>query len=199
MSNLRDRAAIEYLNKPKGVNMSYQQDRSLEEKVTEFVKCVQRRNKREIVAASVLIAFFALIIAYDILRQPEDTLSIVRGGVVIFALLLNISVIWWKLRIPRSELSAFPPTHFPDKWKHHLTQQARMLRLVWLWHLLPVFLGLCIYLLCGNNASSGFVIVPLLIVAAVYTRVWRLNLKAAKQLERDRETWFGSSYQGQTR
>jgi hypothetical protein len=116
--------------------MLNQQDRSLEEKVTEFVKCVQRRNRREIVAACVLIAVFALIIASDLLRQPEDTLSIVGGGVVIFALLLKISVIWWKLRIPKSELSAFPPTQFPEKWKHHLTQQARMLRLVWLWYLL---------------------------------------------------------------
>lgn len=173
--------------------MSNQQDRSLEEKVTKFVKCVQRRNRREIIAACVLIAVFALIIANNILRQPENTLPSVGCGVVIFALLLNISIIWWKLRIPRSELSAFPPTQFPEKWKHHLTQQARMLRLVWLWYLLPVFLGLCIYLLSVNNASSGFVIVPLLIVAAVYTRVWRLNLKAAKQLERDRNAWFGNS------
>jgi hypothetical protein len=170
--------------------MLNQQDRSLEEKVTECVKCVQRRNRREIVAACVLIAVFALIIASDILRQPEDTLSIVGGGVVIFALLLKISVIWWKLRIPKSELSAFPPTQFPEKWKHHLTQQARMLRLVWLWYLLPLFLGLCIYLL---SVYDAYFIVPLLIIVAVFVGVWRLNLKAAKRIERDRNAWFGNS------
>jgi hypothetical protein len=33
----------------------------------------------------------------------------------------------------------------------------------------------------------------LLIIGAVYTGIWRLNLKAAKRLERDRDAWFGNS------
>jgi hypothetical protein len=176
---------------PKGVNMFNQQERWLDEKVTKFVKCTQRRNIREILVACAVIAVFALDIAYDIYRQNEDTLSIVGSGVIIFVLLLDIIIIWSKLHIPKSELSAFPPTQFPEKWKYYLTHQARMLRLSWLWYLLPLFLGLCIYL--SSDASSGLVIVPLLIIAAVYFGVWRLNIKAAKQLERDRDTWFGRS------
>lgn len=181
--------------------MSDRQEKSLEEKVTKFVKCTQRRNIRETLVACALIAVFALDIAYDndIYRQNKNTLSLVGSGVIIFALLLDITIIWWKLHIPKSELSAFPPTQFPEKWKYYLTHQARMLRLSWLWYLLPLFLGLCIYLLSVYDASSGLVIVPLLIIAAVYTGIWRLNLKAAKQLERDRDTWFDRSYQRQTR
>jgi hypothetical protein len=173
--------------------MSNQREKSLEEKVTEFVKCTQRRNSRETLVASIVIAIFALDIAYDIYRQNKDALSIVGSGVIIFVLLLNITIIWGKLHIPKSELSAFPPTQFPEKWKYHLTYQARMLRLSWLWYLLPLFLGLCIYLLGVYDASSGLVIIPLLIIAAVYTGIWRLNLKTAKQLERDRNAWFGNS------
>jgi RsiW-degrading membrane proteinase PrsW (M82 family) len=170
--------------------MLNQQDSSLEQKVGGYVKCVHRRNRREIMAACAVIAVFALDIAYEIYRQNEDTLSIVGSGVIIFVLLLNIIIIWRKLHIPKSELSAFPPTQFPEKWKYYLTRQARMLRLSWLWYLLPLFLGLCINLL--SDASSGLVIVPLLIIAAVYTGVWWLNLKAAKRIERDRNAWFGN-------
>lgn len=62
--------------------------------------------------AYALIAVFAFDIAYRISKQREDNLSIIGSGVVIFALLLSITIIWWKLRIPKSELSAFPPTQF---------------------------------------------------------------------------------------
>ncbi|MUG91404.1 hypothetical protein F7734_02420 [Scytonema sp. UIC 10036] len=173
--------------------MSNRQAKSLEERVTEFVKCAQRRNIRETVVAGALIAVFAFIMAYDIYKQPEDTLSIIGIGVIIFALLLNITIIWWKLHIPKSELSTFPPTQFPDNWKQHLTHQARMLRLVWLWYLLPLFLGLVIYLLSVYDASSGAIIIPLLIEVVVFTGIWRLNLKAAKQIERDRNAWFANA------
>lgn len=179
--------------------MSNRQAQSLEERVTRFVKCAQRRNKREVLVACVLIAVFALIIAYDIYRQNENTLSIIGSGVIILALLLDIIIIRWKLHIPKSELSAFPPTHFPDKWKHHLTRQARMLRLVWLWHLLPLFLGLCLYFLSVYDASSRLVIIPLSIVVVAFTGVWWSNLKAAKQFERDRDTWFDNSQVGPPR
>ncbi|MBW4534358.1 MAG: hypothetical protein KME09_10535 [Pleurocapsa minor HA4230-MV1] len=178
--------------------MSNRQEKSLQEKVTEFVKCTQRRNVRETIVACAVIVVFALDIAYDIYRQNENTLSLVGGGVVIFALLLDITIIWWQLRIPKSELFVFPPTQFPEKWKDRMTHQARMLRLSWLWYLLPLFLGLCIYLPSVYDASSDLVIVLLLIIATVYTGVWRLNLKAAKRLERDRDAWFGKIYQRQT-
>ena len=176
--------------------MSNRQVQSLEERITKFVRFVQRRNTREILFACALIAVFALDIGYAIYRQREDNLSVIGSGVVIFALLLNITIIQWKLRIPKSELSAFPPTQFPDIWKHHLTHQARMLRLVWLWYLLPLFVGLLIYLISVYDISSGYVIVPLLIEVIVFTWIGRLNLKAAKQIERDRDAWFGNSSVG---
>lgn len=167
--------------------MLNQQAKSLEERVARFVTCTQRRNIRETAIACAVIAVFALDIAYRIYGQNQDTLSIIGSGVIILALLLDIIIIWRKLHIPKSELSAFPPTHFPDKWKHHLTYQARMLRSSWLWYLLPLFLGLCLYLLSVHGA---YFIVPLLIIGAVYAGIWWLNLKAAKQLERDRDAWF---------
>lgn len=170
--------------------MPNQQARSIEERVAEFVTCTQRRNIRETVAAYVVIAVFALDIAYRIYRQNQDTLSIIGSGVIILALLLDIIITWRKLHIPKSELSAFPPAQFPDQWKHHLTYQARMLRSSWLWYFLPLFLGFCLYLPSVYNA---YFIVPLLIVGAVYVRIWWLNLKTAKRLERDRDAWFGNS------
>ncbi|OWY63480.1 hypothetical protein B7486_52915 [cyanobacterium TDX16] len=170
--------------------MLNQQTESLEKRISKFLKRVHYRNMRDTLAAYVLIAVFTFDIAYRISQQREDNLSIVGGGVSIFALLLGITIIWWKLRIPKSEISAFPPTQFPGKWKHRLTYQARMLRLVWLWYLLPLFLGLCIYLL---SVYDAFFVVPLLIIVAVFAGIWRLNLKAANQIEQDRDAWFGNS------
>jgi hypothetical protein len=170
--------------------MPNQQAKSLEERVARFVACTQRRNIRETVAACAVIVVFALDIAYRIDRQNQDTLSIIGSGVIILVLLLNIIIIWRKLHIPKSELAAFPPTQFPEKWKHHLTYQARMLKSSWLWYLLPLFSGLCLYLL---SVYDAYFVVPLLIVGAVYAGIWWLNLKAAKRLERDRNAWFGNS------
>lgn len=101
--------------------MPNQQAKSLEDRIIKFVERVHRRNMRGTLAASALIAVFAFDIAYGIAQHREDNLSIIGSGVVIFALLLNITIIWWRLHIPKSELSAFPPTRFPDKWKHPLT------------------------------------------------------------------------------
>ncbi|OWY68966.1 hypothetical protein B7486_23015 [cyanobacterium TDX16] len=160
---------------------------SLERRITKFVKRIHRRNIRETIVAGALIAVFA----YSIYGQREDYFAIVGGTVVIFALLLDIIILWWKLYIPKSELSTFPPTQFPDKWKQRLTRQARMLKLIWLWYLLPLFLGLFIYLLSVYDKSSLSFIILFLCEVALFVGTLRLNLRAAKQIERDRDTWFG--------
>lgn len=160
---------------------------SLERRITKFVKRIHRRNIRETIVAIALIAIFA----YSIYGQREDYFAIAGGTVVIFALLLNITVLWWKLYIPKSELSTFPPTQFPDKWKQRLTRQARMLKLVWLWYLLPLFLGLFIYILSVYDKSSLSFIILFLCQIALFVGTLRLNLQAAKQIERDRDTCFG--------
>lgn len=163
--------------------------KSMEQRIIEFVKRVRHRNIRETLVSCALIVVFA----YDLSKQREDIFSIIGSGVLLLGLLLIITVIWWKLHIPKSEVSAFPPTQFPDKWKNHLTNQARMLRLIWLWYLLPLFSGVCIYLSSVYDTSSGNVVAPLLIVVAVFAGTWWLNLQAAKQIERDRDAWFGNS------
>lgn len=164
---------------------------SLERKIIKFVKCIRRRNIRETTVAGALIAVFGFDLAYSIYRQREDNFAIAGGTVIIFALLLHMIVIWWKLYIPKSELSTFPPTQFPNKWKQRLTRQARMLKLVWLWYLLPLFLGLFIYLLSVYDKSSLSFIILFLFEVALFVGTLRLNLRAAKQIERDRDTWFG--------
>lgn len=45
----------------------------IEERVTEFVKRVRRRNIRETMVAGALI----VVVAYDISQQKEDNLSII--------------------------------------------------------------------------------------------------------------------------
>lgn len=171
--------------------MLNQQTESLEKRISKFLKHVHRRNIRETLAAFVVIAIFGFDLAYSIYRQREDNFAIAGGTAIVFALLLDITVIWWKLYIPKSELSTFPPTQFPDKWKQHLTRQARMLKLVWLWYLLPLFLGLFIYLLSVYDKSSLSFIILFLCEVALFVGTLRLNLRAAKQIERDRDTWFG--------
>lgn len=163
---------------------------SLEKRILKFLKRIHRRNVRETLVGGALIVIFAFDITYGISRQREDNLSIIGSGVVIFALLLNITIIWWKLHIPKSELSAFPPAQFPGKWKNYLTNQARMLKLAWLWYLLPLFLGIVIFILSIYDTFSISTFILLLVEIALFSGAWRLNLQAAKQIERDRDTWF---------
>ncbi|WP_088889670.1 hypothetical protein [Leptolyngbya ohadii] len=173
--------------------MSNQSVQLLEEKILRFVKYVQRRNTRETLLACFVIVVFALDLAYAIYSQRKDNLSIIGSSIVILASLLIIMIIRQKLHISKSEISAFPPLQFPDKWKHHLSNQARMLRLSWLWYLLPLFLGFCIYFVSVYDVSSGSIFGPLLLAGIVFALIWRLNLKVAKQIERDRDAWFSSS------
>ncbi|MBD2307731.1 hypothetical protein H6G17_19880 [Chroococcidiopsis sp. FACHB-1243] len=171
--------------------MLARQTESLEKKILNFLNRIHRRNIRETLAAFAVIAIFAFDIAYGISQHREDNLSLVGGSIIILAMLLNVTIIRWKLHIPKSEISAFPPTQFPGKWKHRLTHQARMLRLVWLWYLLPLFLGISIYLLSVYDKSSISFIILFLFEIAAFIGAWRLNIQAAKQIERDRDTWFG--------
>ena len=57
---------------------------------------------------------------------------------------------------------------------------------------MPLFLGLFIYLLSVYNAFSISFIILFLFEIAVFAGTWRLNLQAAKQIERDRDAWFGN-------
>lgn len=172
--------------------MLARQTEAIEKRVVKFLKRIHRRNIREILVSGALVAIFAFDIAYRISQPKEDNFSVIGSGTIILALLLNITIIRWKLRIPKSEISAFPPTQFPARWKHHLTNQARMLRLAWLWYLLPLFLGIFIYLLSLYDTFSISFIILFLFEIAIFIGAWRLNLQAAKQIERDRDTWFGN-------
>lgn len=84
----------------KEVNMSNQREKSLEEKVAEFVRCAQHRNVRETLMACALVAFLALEITYNILKQRPDISSIAGIGVVIFVLYHRQDAynLVWKLR-----------------------------------------------------------------------------------------------------
>lgn len=81
--------------------MLYQQTEFLEKKISKFLKRIHRRNIRDTLAGCVLIAAFTFDIAYHIYQQRESNLSIIGGVIVIFALLLSIIIMWWKLNIPK--------------------------------------------------------------------------------------------------
>jgi len=172
--------------------MLARQTQSLEERVTELVKCIQRRNLRKTVVSVILIVIFGFNLIYGISQQRKDNFSIVGGTIIIFALLLNIIIIRWKLHISKAEISTYPPTRFPERWRHYLTNQARLLRLAWLWYLLPLFVGIFIFILNVYDFSSLSFIILLLCEIALFIGALRMNLKAAKQIESDRDAWFGN-------
>lgn len=172
--------------------MSTLQTELIEEKVTGFVKRIQRRNKRNLLPVCALIIIFAFDMAYQIHNQRENSLLIIGNALSLFGLLLSITIFCWKLRIPKSEVFTFPPTQFPGKWKNHLTNQAHLLRLSWLWYLLPLFLGISTHILNGFANSPISLIILLSIQVFSFIKLWLINLQDAKQIERDRDAWFGS-------
>ncbi len=156
----------------------------MEEKLTHFVSQIRRRNIRETVVALFLVAF----VGYPKLRRPHFDLEMAGYLILVAASLFIVLIIWLVLHIPSADLRAFPPARFPDKWRAHLTRQARMLRLAWLWYALPIFIGLSVVAWGGEGRRW----LEIAIFAVVFGGIAALNFFAARQVERDRDAWFGA-------
>ena len=162
----------------------------MDEKMAGFVRTVRRRNVRETVVAVVLIGFFG----YGLFSEPRLDLGMAGRAVLLAALVLILAVLWGKLHIPASELAAYPPAQHPERWRSRMTDQARWLRLAWLWYVLPLFAGIVLVALGRDEASVARVGASVLIAAALSVAVGFLNLSAANHVERERDAWLDNAH-----
>jgi hypothetical protein len=160
----------------------------MEEKIAGFVRTIRGRNIRESVVAVLLAGWFG----YALLGEPSTALETAGRVVLLLACLLILVVAWGRLHIPTSELVTYPPAEHADRWRAHLTTQARWLRFAWLWYVLPLFAGIALVMLGRGGEWTAVRTVSALIAAALAIGIGLLNFQAARQLERDRDTWLGT-------
>lgn len=162
----------------------------MQDRVADFVKKIRWRNIRNTVVGLLLLVFYAL----DLYWRAQSNLMTVGKAIVILWILVVLAVTWGKLHIPAAELSAFPPTEHPDRWKRHMTVQARLLRLAWL-YFLPLLAGFALIHVGSPGWSGGPYDVPSavfgVVILVIFAGVAWSTVRAAKSLERDRDTWFG--------
>jgi len=160
----------------------------MDDKIAGFVRTVRGRNIRESVVAVLLAGLFG----YQLLSEPGTGLGTAGRVVLLLACLLIVAVAWGKLSIPASELSAYPPAQYPDRWRAHMTTQARWLRFAWVWYVLPLFAGIALVILGRSGELTGWRTMPVLIALALAVGIGLLNVQAAKRVEQDRDAWLGA-------
>lgn len=160
----------------------------MSEAMTAFVRTIRRRNIRESAVAAVLI----VLLGADLWRQGGTSTSMVGRVVLILGLLGILAVLWGVLHIPSQELTAFPPEQHPERWRRHMTVQARLLRLAWLWYVLPLMLGMVLSVYGAEPRANGLSLWPAVAAAMVGAGIAWLNVAAARSIERDRDRWFQS-------
>jgi len=157
--------------------------------IEEFVRGIRRRNRREVIVALLLLLVFGL----HALKSPVGSLAF-WGHLLILLAILFIVGMMCSVASLRGDLRRHPANDFAF-WRAEVLRQARLLRLVPLWYIAPLVPGLALALwptvlhVCrwANPIDNAIEVVGLLVIVAVLSVVWRLNVRGSAELERKAE------------
>ncbi|OHD02392.1 MAG: hypothetical protein A2885_10815 [Sphingopyxis sp. RIFCSPHIGHO2_01_FULL_65_24] len=148
----------------------------IKRRAARFGDIVQRRNRREYIAAAIVLAGFSL---YAVIL-PGALLK--TGSLLVIA---GVLVVVWQLarRTSRPDADAADVRAF---YRARLVREEHMLARVGLWYLAPLLPGLLTFMageaiLLGRTDALGltlFLVLPLLLFAGI----WLLNHRAAAML-----------------
>ncbi|MDI6751671.1 MAG: hypothetical protein QME07_02280 [bacterium] len=142
---------------------------------------IRRRNRREIIVGFIILPVFGFFAAIT----PVGSLAFFGHLLILVAILFVIGMICF-VASPRGDLSS----HSIDEvqyWRNEILRQAKLLRLVPLWYLLPFLPGM-ILLFWSMRVSFALISIPLIIVIVIFGLVTWLNLKAASKLQQEAST-----------
>lgn len=161
---------------------------ALRARAGEFHRRVQRRNRREYVAAAPLVPLFAWIG-----WMSGDTLM----RIACIVLIAGIAIVVWNLSrrgaqpMPEAEALAIPAFAFH---RAQLARQRDALRNVWRWYLAPFVPGVVLFLAAlyhamrvhqSAAAALAAIAVPAAVLIAVFVGIHLLNRSAARRLDRE--------------
>jgi Flp pilus assembly protein TadB len=163
-----------------GINMSVEEIRR---RAGKFERRIWRRNAREYVASLIAVALFVYFLA-----SAHDWLSRVT-----FALFIG-AMLWIVVALHRNGSAKKLPKGVDTLtglrfYRTELQRQYGVVKSVWWWYLAPMVPGFVVYTI-GHAVKSphpaawaGLAVMDM-IVAGLFYVVWRMNMKAARCLER---------------
>jgi len=143
------------------------------DQIEQFLRNIQARNRREKVAGLLLLPIFIFLAATAPLRS-----LVFYAHIMILLGILFVSGMMCFVGSPRGDLTSHPAEDV-QYWRTEILRQAKLLRLVPLWYLLPLVPGLVLFFWSTHVPSA------LLILVIVFGLVTWLDLRAASKLEQD--------------
>jgi len=155
----------------------------MDERLTEFARQTQKRNASESALAGLIFVLFV----FELITGPDTLLAGLGYLIGAVAAVIVVAVLWGLLAVNPAEVTRQPPAEFAQEWQSRLTRQARILRMAWLWYVLPLDAGVVLIIL-GHTGVDMFLRTGLAIIA-VLGGIWvaRVHIRTAESVERLRD------------
>lgn len=147
------------------------------ERIEQFLRTIRARNRREKVAGLLLLPVFTFFAA----TAPLGSLLFYAFIMSLLGILFVIGMMCF-VASPRGDLTSHPADDV-QHWRTEFLRQAKLLRLVPLWYILPLVPGMVLFS-WSMRVSSAFLVVVIAVTGFV---AW-LNLRAASKLEQEADT-----------
>jgi len=146
--------------------------------IESFVRNVRARNRRETIACLILLpicACLTVVLPVLVLRYAFALLFL--GTVAVLAM------IRWPCSL-RGDLTRYPADNI-EHWRDEMLRQAKLLRQVPVWYLLPFVPGSALVLWFDLMVPGKSWLRLILVIVFVFGFVTWLNFRAAKKLEEE--------------
>jgi hypothetical protein len=149
----------------------------LEDKLAGIEKQIWQRDRREILSALAVIAFFGLFSFFTQSLQAR-----IGCGIIIASCVWIVYTLKSAPRTTEEDRVALPLQAYLNAVRTSLLRQQALLTTVWYWYLLPPFIGIVVFI-SGLQASTYFQLIYYPALCLLYLAIYRLNKKAAGELQ----------------
>jgi len=147
----------------------------LDSQLKNFDKCLKKRDKREVIAAAIVILIFGTCaILFTGIISKIGLLLCALYGVMVIYVLHNVK----KHKPDSYDLSV---KDYLVKHREYLVKERNLLKNVIYWYLLPPFIGEVLFFI-GQNMGSVLLIIFILIVLGINTYIYFLNKVGVKKV-----------------
>lgn len=145
--------------------------------IEQFLRTIRTRNRGEIIVGLLLLPVFTFFAA----TAPQGSLVFYAFIMSLLGILFVIGMMYF-VASPRGDLTSHPADDI-QHWRTEFLRQAKLLRLVPLWYLLPLMPGTLLLFWSMHVPSAIY-----FVVIAIDGLVTWLNLRAASKLEQEADT-----------
>jgi hypothetical protein len=148
---------------------------NLDSQLRNFDKCLKKRNRREVIAAAIVILIFGIgAILFTGIISKIGLLLCALYGVLVIYVLRNV-----KKHKPASY--ALPVKDYLVQHRDYLVKERNLLKNVIYWYLLPPFIGEVLFFI-GQNMGTITLIISILIVFSINAYIYFLNKVGVKKV-----------------